>query len=133
MNRLGSNLELKCWPKRNLGCLSESAKTQSLSKAIHSNVSIVNSNLIIDINKYSSIHKIDRILSFIFKFINLSRKRNVDHIRCARLYLLKNIQSQYFQKEISFLQTHFNKVNNAQDIPNLVKNLNLYIDNDGLI
>ena len=125
------NKEPVHWPKNNLGCLSETSKTLTPSSTLISNVITHNekSTCLIDISKYSDIRKVERIATYVFKFVSKLRKKDIDPGRMAKIYLIKNVQAHCFKKEILFLKE--NKSNTQ--IPDLVKNLNLFLDQDGIL
>ena len=80
---------------------------------------------ILDINKFSSLHKLHRVTAYVFQFIFKTKKQNKDfHLR-SKEYWLKIMQNIDFEKEIAFLKSTSDKV------PELVKRLNLFLDDNG--
>ena len=116
------------WPTGQNGCFSEVTKN-----LVSSNVSrIVKNVILIDINRFSSITKILRIVTFVFIFIYKLKRKNSDHVELrkkAENYLIIFEQNIHFSDEITFLQNKPEK----SSIPNLVKNLNLFLDQNGVL
>ena len=68
------------------------------------------------------------VTELVFCFIKIKCKVNIDTVQSAITYLVKTMQAKCFPKEISFLNSPGNR-----NIPELVKDLNLYIDEEGVI
>ena len=130
------NLDKHLWPKHQLKCLSENSKVKISSNLL----SIVNANQtenkvkpldpILDIYKYSNLHKLIKVTSLTFKFINF-KKDNVESLNFynkAKLYWIKQMQSTCFATEIDFLENPTNK-----QLPHLVDHLNLFLDPDNIL
>ena len=126
------------WPKRELKCLSDTSKA-----LIQTNVAFQvkpysqeSSKHLVKIENYSDYNKLLHVTNIIFKFIALKcdkfmKQRNsagLDTTRSATIYLFKTMQSDCFESEIAFLKNPANK-----KIPNLVDQLNLFLDEDGLL
>ena len=62
----------------------------------------------------------------VFHFIEIKCKVNIDTVQSAITYLVKTMQTERFPKEMSFLNSPGNR-----KIPDLVKDFNLYIDEEG--
>ena len=126
--------DIRSWPKTDLGCLSESSKILTQSSVLASQILASNTlnslDCIVNLSKFSNVSKLERVVSYVFKFINLCCKKTVDCARLAKLYLIKYIQNHHFHNEISFLKCE-SKSN--LPIPNLVKNLDLFIDDEGIV
>ena len=119
------------WPKSQLGCLSHESKllTNSFNTTVSPNVEQSKLDLLFDITRFSDIHKVHRITLYVYKFINLCRRRrDVDNSALSKLYWLKTVQNVHFSLEYDFLKQPENK-----EVPKLVNDLNLFIDDDNLI
>ena len=87
--------------------------------------------LMIPLDRFSEFTKLHNVTAFIFKFIDKCKhiKEQTEHRKSAEKYLIKTMQQQQaFQKEITYLQNLNNK-----EIPTLLKNLNLFLDPDGIL
>jgi len=112
------------WPVSKLKCLSEANK----EKTLQCNLSVDVPQSLLPLEDYSSIHKLYRVTSNIFKFINRSKGLDEDSDRRAQLYWLKQMQQQCFSREISFLKNP-----KKDEIPSIVNQLNLFIDDNGIL
>ena len=82
---------------------------------------------IFDITKYSNYDKVIKITSLCFKLI--CNKTKEDPLKKALLDWLRQMQSQYFSKEIEYL-----KSDKKEDcVPQLANNLNLFLDSNNLL
>ena len=119
------------WPSNELNCLSPKQKSIVCSTAVHCTVEERTVVPIVPFDKYSSLNKLVNVTSSVFQIINVFRKRKgqdlIDTKKEAKLHLLSIMQQQCFSTELAYLQNPQGKV------PNLVRDLNLFIDNDGLI
>ena len=87
-------------------------------------------NPVIKFDRFSEFSKLVKSVSFVFKFINKCKKvTNVDENYQAKIYLLKVMQQQSFSKELEFLKDS----KSFKTVPDLVNNLNLFLDENGLI
>ena len=77
---------------------------------------------------FANYGKLLRVTELVFCFIKIKCKVNIDTDQSAITYLVKTMQADCFPKEISFL----NSAGNIK-IPDLVKDLNLYIGEEGVI
>jgi len=111
------------WPNAKLGCLSEKSKILTLA-----NVNTDDS--MIDVNRFSNVNKLIRVTSLVLKFVNKLRKlvkSKLELMNDAKHLLIKTEQSRFFDNEFKFLR------NPGKQIPSLVRHLNLFIDDTGLI
>ena len=83
----------------------------------------------LNIENFSSYQKLVRVTALIFRFIYKTRKLNTDPNESAKLYLLKRMQDESFSKEITFLTEN----PNSKEIPSLVNQLNLFLDDSGIL
>lgn len=116
------------WPVCGLDCLSTDNKEIVNSMVPHNMVSAHTENPIIHFKKFSKLTKLIRVISLIFKFVNRLKGVVADHTECAKQHLIKVMQKQSFEKEINYLLQPRKK-----EAPDLVKNLNLFLDKEGII
>jgi len=111
------------WPERQLGCLSEKNKIMTLTLAVREPP-------LIEVDRFSNVHKLLRVTALVLGFVCKLRKKTkskLDLTNDARRYLIKTEQSKSFATELNFLKCPKDKV------PCLVNNLNLFIDEAGLL
>jgi hypothetical protein len=94
-------------------------------------ISIENNELItvLDINRYSSLHKLLRVTAYLFKFLKKVKKVDFNSNEKALLYWIKQMQQECFKIEIAFLL----KEEKTEPVPVLVNDLNLFIDDFGIL
>ena len=131
------------WPEGNLGCLSETSKqsAQTTSETLNCAVPSVNnitndtkieSDPVIDFQRYSSWNKLFAVVKTVFIFIQLFRKWiNFDPNLKSREFIIKSVQKRFFSAEIAYLTA--SKDTPDKDAPILVKQLNLFLDNFGIL
>jgi len=114
------------WPDRELGCLSDDTKILSLNviadRAIDS---------VVQLDSFSCFNRLLRVTTLVIKFGCLTRKivkSDVEHMNSARIHLIKTEQSKFLGNEISFLKNQRDK-----NVPSLVRNLNLFLDESGIL
>ena len=113
------------WPDKDLDCLSAE------NKILNINVCIESSDSIFPITKYSTHDRVLKITSLVFKFcyqLKRSKKSDLECYNMSKLYWLKQEQATFFKEECGYLK---NKTETS--IPSRVGNLNLYLDDDGLL
>jgi len=116
------------WPQRRLGCLSDEVKILT-NAAIASEKTVDKS--IFPLNKYSNLNKLLGVTGMVMVFIAKLKKKSLSKLDAhnkAKLYWIKQEQSEHFVKELEFLQNP-NKFN----IPALINNLNLFLDDSSII
>ena len=123
------------WPQYPLLSISPSHKNQiSTHCVLGSNK--VNTG-ILDINKFSEFEMLVKRTEHLFRFV--SKFKGYDSRVKALEYWVKIAQSEYFEKEIFFLNNNNNSnddgsnVNKSNNIPPLVLNLNLFLDENGIL
>ena len=116
------------WPQYPLLSISPNQKYQ-ISTTCTIGANKVNTG-IININKYSSYVQLLKQTELLFRFV--SKFKGYDPKKKANEYWIKISQAEYFAKEISFLKENSNS-NNNKDIPPLVLNLNLFLDEKGIL
>ena len=121
------NNDYQLWPKHTLMSISPSQKGK-ICTAYTSQPPKVNTG-IININKYSSFEGLLKCTAYLFKFLN--KIKDCDPKKKALEYWVKVAQGEWFQKELDFLNNP-NKLNET-NIPPLVANLNLFLDEKGII
>ena len=86
---------------------------------------------IFPIDKYSNINKVFRVTSYVLKFVDKLQKRkllsNVDYIHRPKMYWLKLEQLKFYSDEIELVKKP------KKDVPLIVRNLNLFLDNHGIL
>ena len=129
------NLEQYLWPKYPLKCLSEDSKQKistNMLTFLKETSTSCNSNLepILDLYKFSNYHKLLKITSLVFQFVNFSRgkRADVDFYNQSKLYWITQMQSVCFSDEIDFL-----KKPDKKQIPHLVDHLNLFLDPNNVL
>jgi len=116
-------LDSDAWPVNRLPCI----KTE-LCKQLNTLRTTSENTTIIDITRYSSFNKLLRITAKLFEFSNKTRKRHDDVRIRAYEFLIKLTQSNSLTDELRYLR------NPTRDkIPNLVNQLNLYLDENDVI
>ena len=119
------------WPQNPLHCLSEESKRKILSNMmVDTNLGRNQFEPILDIERFSSLDKLYKITSLVYRFINKLRGKQDCNLKSSKLYWLRYMQSSSFPHEIKFLTSIQNK---KQSVPQLVNDLNLFMDDNGLI
>ena len=123
------------WPSYELNCLTEANKSMVLSTCINKTKFC---QPIVAFNRYSKFNKLigvtAKILEGLSKFnvlkdnLMLKLWGNSDPHQCAKIYLFRFMQNQCFPDELAYL-----KDPRAKQVPNLVSNLNLFIDEYGVL
>ena len=122
---------LDAWPDSSLGCLSEDNRLMAQSSACTSvNVNVLNaSNALINVRNYSQLNTAFRAARCLFRAVFLLKKSNEDPFQAGKLYLLRDMQQSSFPRELEYLQDP----EGIRDVPILVNNLDLFLDDRGLI
>ena len=87
---------------------------------------------IFPVDRFSCVDKMERITALVLKFIDIRCKvysKNIDYRQRARKYWIQQVQSIGFANEIKYLL-------NPKEygiVPNLVNNLNLFLDEVGML
>ena len=116
----------KQWPDYPLLSISPDHK-QKISTSCTVQHTQVNTG-VLNINKFSSLNKLIKCTSYMYKF--LSQIKDCDPKIKAWEYWIKKAQEEYFKDELTFLH---NASKNDKLIPPLVRNLNLFLDDKGMI
>jgi len=118
------NLEPVQWPVRSLGCLSAESKVLALN--------ITNPvECALPVDKYSNVNKLFNVVSLVLRFITKARRKvrtRLELLNNARALCIKQEQSRFFAQEIEFLSS-----DKISCIPPLVRNLNIFVDDQGLL
>ena len=114
------------WPKYPLLSISPEQKG-NISTTFTVQPEQVNTG-ILNINKFSSFNKLIKCTSNLYKF--LSKIKGCNPRKKAWEYWIKTAQEEFFNEELKFLQ---NTNQNDKVAPTLVSNLNLFLDDKGLI
>ena len=131
------------WPTSDLNCLSERSKDIILSSVFHTTEENSQEDLVkrqkeieknkigegvdqpfISFTRFSEFSRLVTSASYVYRYLN---KKDLS-VHCAKLYLLKYMQKQAFSNELEYLLNPQNK-----KPPDLVRNLDLFLDKDGLI
>ena len=115
----------KQWPEYPL--LSISRTQQSIINTLSTTQPPKVNTGVININKFSSLNRLIKCTSFIYKF--LSKVKVCDPIKKAWNYWIKKSQEEYFHEELSFLSSPDSEI---KLLP-LVSHLNLFIDPQGIL
>jgi hypothetical protein len=125
------------WPQNSLKCLSEENKQNKLTESntkTQVNLQTCHSKVlepILNFQDFSNIQKLYRITSILFKFQFKLLKSTRDPYIEAKKYWLKFMQGESFKREIEFLKKKDSS--KAQEIPSLVNQLNLFLDESDLL
>ena len=122
---------LDAWPDSSLGCLSENNKMLVQSSGSASvNVNIAEaSNCLINVCEFSELRKLFLTAKYLFRAVFFFKKSDEDPSQAGKLYLMKEMQKSSFPRELEYLQNP----EGDKAVPALVNNLNLFLDNKGLI
>ena len=117
------------WPEGPLKCLSEASKVLVQDSYVPTaQARPLRAESLFNVEDYSNLHKLLRVAALVFKFINKLRKRSSDPNNEAKQYIIKTMQTEYFNSEIVFLNS-----DKKGKIPVLVDRLNLFLDDAGII
>ena len=125
------------WPSSDLHCLSENVKREV--RNYNMTVETIENEIkpVFDITKFSSLKKVYGVTEKIMKFVANSLKRNSDNVYDhAKEYWLKLMQEESFPEEIKFLKNlnkSNTKINEKTNVPKLIKDLNLFLDDNNLL
>ena len=114
-------------------------QTHVLTTAVGNTVDLID---IIDCGKFSSFTFLLRVTAQVLRFVELVRKRSLNVLKVcytdaaieavelnrAEILWIRSVQAQTFQKEISYLKGHSNKVK-----PPYIDQFNLFLDNQNLL
>ena len=118
----------KEWPTSRLECLSTESKN-TVSSKIYYNIIESYVEPVVSLSKFSSWKKLTKVTSLAYKFLyNCKRKDQTDHLQPIKLYLIKTMQKESFCRELSF-----SKDSTKSKIPSLVKNLNVFLNQEGIL
>ena len=121
------------WPENKLGCLSEDNKLQLQPSKVttSTNATFVDQRAkVIDVSSFSNFSKLLRFAGLVFKAIHKFKGvTEEDPFHAGKLYLLREMQKESFSHEISYL----NDPSSVESVPILVKNLDLFLDESGII
>ena len=120
------------WPKIECEYLEQGVSIPSTSTPIFTVIEEASNPPVVNFSRFSSFNSLIRVCSLLYRFSAANRDPLVCD-RKARLYCLRTMQRESFSKELDFLEKVREKPSNALRPPDLVNNLNLFIDDDGLI
>jgi len=113
------------WPDKELGCLSDESRLLTMNVVSNTN------DCLLPVDKYSNLNKLLRVTAIVYRFIDRLRRKvksRLDYYNNAKKYWIKCEQEKHFQKEIQFLRSP-----GVKNPPPLVNNLNLFLDESGLL
>ena len=113
------------WPKGQLGCIPCSAKSELVTPVLGP----AKAEPLIDICKYSSFSKLIGVTTTFFKFVFKFKNSRADPVEAATNFLFRNMQEEVFSSELSYLKNP----NVALEVPKLISQLNLFLDEHGII
>ena len=119
--------DYQLWPQYPLLSIAPSLKSK-ICTACTSQTPKINTG-ILNINKYSSYEDLLKCTTYLFKF--LSKIKDCNPKKKALEYWVKVAQTECYQDELKFLQNPSHE--NERNIPLLVSNLNLFLDDRGII
>ena len=124
---------LDSWPEHKLGCISEDNKLQLQPFKVTTSTNatfLEQSSSLIDVSRFSNFSKLLKIASLVFKAVHKFKGvSGEDPFLSGKLHLIKEMQKEGFSQEISYL----NNPSGAESVPVLVKNLDLFRDEKGII
>ena len=113
------------WPKGQLGCIPCAVKGELVSTVL----GYAKATPLVDICKYSSYSKLVGVVTKVFTAIFRFKKSSADPVEAANCYLVSLMQEEAFPLELGYLRDPKSTV----DTPNLVSQLNLFLDKHGII
>ena len=114
------------WPKGQLGCIPSEVKGDLINPILGP----AKPPPLIDISKFSSFSKLLGVSVKVFTAVSRFKKCSEDGtVNLARNYLIAKMQEESFPLELAYLHDP----STAVEIPNLVKTLNLFLDQHNLI
>ena len=129
------NQENVQWPISQLSCLSKENQNIVMSTQVESASS---NSVLINLERYSTFSAATRIATSVIRFCSekgkLSKEKmqelwgSTNYKDCAKVYIIKSVQQETFSKEIDFLKNPRDK-----QIPDLVRNFNLFLDHNNII
>ena len=123
------------WPDYTLGCLSAASKhlvaPRSSGYANFNANAEMSTEPLVDVEKFSSFRKALKVTTLVFKAIFKMKKSKEDPEGFARFFLFKQMQEACFPEELGYLSLP--DCDKPKEVPNLVNNLDLFLDDKGLI
>ena len=113
------------WPKGQLGCIPCSAKSELITPVLGP----AKAESLVNICKYSSFSKLISVTTKLFIAAFRFKKFNADPVEAATNYLIKFMQKETFSVELAYLSSP----NVMFEVPQLVSQLNLFLDEQGII
>ena len=86
---------------------------------------------VFDLNRYKNFHKLFRVTCFVYHFI-FNCKKKINKEKYSRIGCLKNEEIEFLQV-LMLINEQRNIINNSIVMTNLRGNLNVLIDNDGIL
>ena len=95
--------------------------------------STMNISEIVPSNKYSSFSKLVNVLAYVLKFVDKLKNAKYEHANYftkAKVEIIKNDQALHFEDCINYFSSKNVKISS---MPNLVKQLNVFLDQEGIL
>ena len=113
------------WPKGQLGCIPSKVKGELITPILGP----AKTAPVLDMHKYSSFGRLISVTVRFFSAVHKFKKSQADPVLAATNYLIRLMQDEVFPLEVKYL----NHSNSALEVPPVVKQLNLFLDDHGII
>ena len=114
-----------------MSAASKSLVAPSISVNATFNVDVTSAEPLVNVKRFSSFSKALKVTTLVFKAIFKMRKLKEDLGSVARLHLLQHMQRDCFPNELVNLSLP--DCDKPKDVTNLVNNVDLFLDDKGLI
>ena len=94
---------------------------------VHCSAAVEKNECVVNLEKFSKLSKVWRIVTLIFRFVNQLKHSDSDLGHIAKIYLIKWAQRQHYGHKIEFFENP-----SGRRSPEFVKNLNLSSDQNGI-
>lgn len=120
------------WPKTECEYLENGVSLTTSCHHVFTVIEETKTPPVVDFSRFSSFNSLIRVCSLLYRFSAANRDSLVCD-RKARLFCLRTMQRESFSKELEFLEKVRENPSTSLRPPDLVNNLNLFFDDDGLI
>lgn len=119
------------FPENDLKCLNEHNKILVVNNSLINNaVDDFSVKPLIPFDRFSSFDKLVKSVSYVFKFLKFKNSQ-FNALELAKNHVIKSMQSQVFSNEIKYLSSISST--SSTKPPDLVRDLDLFIDDQGII
>ena len=118
---------LVSWPVSELKCLSATDKNV-VQIEVHCSAAVAKNECVVNLEKFSKLSKVWRIVTLIFRFVNRLKHSDSDLGHIAKIYLIKWAQRQHYGHKIEFLENP-----SGRGPPEFLQNLNLLNGHSGIV